>query len=116
MLQCAVCGTIAPGNQWWNRDTGFGCCFRCFLKQVQREGAAEAIKSYGVPTIHHSTPRALALSRGGLGLAYDDGRGRIPFTVLKIVESGILTQFDDRADTTFIRFDERQWMDHIQVS
>jgi hypothetical protein len=54
-LQCACCGGEAPSRkQWWNRDTGYGVCPRCFETAVKRDGEEEAIKTYGYPGIHHS--------------------------------------------------------------
>jgi hypothetical protein len=54
ILRCACCGGEAPAkHQWWNRDTGFGVCARCFEFAVKREGAEQAINYYGHPGIHH---------------------------------------------------------------
>jgi len=54
-LQCACCGGLAPSRaQWWNRDTGYGVCERCFKAAVERDGEAEAIRTYGHPGRHHS--------------------------------------------------------------
>jgi hypothetical protein len=54
---CAVCGEPAPTRkQWWNRDTGFGCCPRCFQRTVERFGMEEAVDLYGRPGVHHSIP------------------------------------------------------------
>ncbi len=53
-LTCACCGASAPGRQWWNRDTGYGVCAKCFTWISGREGAEQAEQSYGKPGIHHS--------------------------------------------------------------
>lgn len=54
-LICAVCGGHAPSHkQWWNRDTGYGVCARCFTWVSEREGEAQARECYGVPGVHHS--------------------------------------------------------------
>lgn len=29
-LTCCCCGNETLGRQWWNRDTGYGLCNRCF--------------------------------------------------------------------------------------
>ncbi len=56
-LICAECGEEAPAfHQWPNRDTGYGCCPRCFLRVEEREGRGDAIFLYGYPEIHHSLP------------------------------------------------------------
>lgn len=55
ILQCAVCGGPAPArHQWYNRDTGYGCCPACFEAAVKKDGIEEAIHCYGAPGIHHS--------------------------------------------------------------
>lgn len=55
---CCCCDEEAPGyRQWWNRDTGYGICQRCFEKSVDRFGMVESIDLYGEPGIHHSVPR-----------------------------------------------------------
>jgi hypothetical protein len=28
-LECSCCGDVTRGEQWWNRDTGYGLCDRC---------------------------------------------------------------------------------------
>ncbi len=55
ILICACCAGHAPARrQWWNRDTGYGVCPRCFQAAVARDGEAEAIRTYGKPGVHHS--------------------------------------------------------------
>ena len=56
-LICAVCGQFAPGKQWWNQDTGFGICPRCFQEVSQKEGKESAEQSYGKVGTHHSTEK-----------------------------------------------------------
>lgn len=54
-LRCAVCDEPAPARkQWWNRDTGFGVCARCFADVEKRCGEDEAKDLYGVRDLHHS--------------------------------------------------------------
>lgn len=56
--------------------------------------------------------------RKGSRISYDDGRlghQDVRATVLEVtVGHGMLVQFDDRADTTYILFSDRKWMDYIQ--
>jgi hypothetical protein len=52
-LQCSVCGGKAPGAQWWNQDQGFGICAGCFESERERNGFAEAERTYGRPGLHH---------------------------------------------------------------
>ena len=50
-------------------------------------------------------------------LTYDDGRPGhqgVQATVLSADADGMTVQFEDRADTTYIRFADRAWMDHIR--
>lgn len=63
-LICACCGGEAPSKkQWWNQDTGYGICARCFTRNVEHEktrlhnenALADLCFAYGVPGIHHST-------------------------------------------------------------
>lgn len=54
-LICATCGCSAPAyKQWWNRDTGYGVCARCYIESVQRHGEEVSIDYFGRPGIHHS--------------------------------------------------------------
>jgi hypothetical protein len=54
-LICACCGEPAPAlKQWWNRDTGYGCCTRCFEEIRAEHGEAYAVECYGRPGTHHS--------------------------------------------------------------
>jgi hypothetical protein len=52
-------------------------------------------------------------------IPYDDGRPGhrgVGATVLDLAEGhGMLVQFDDRADTTYILFSDARWMDFITV-
>lgn len=57
------------------------------------------------------------VKRGGR-ISYDDGRPGhqgVEATVLAIDARGMMVQFDDRADTTYILFSDRRWMDFICV-
>jgi hypothetical protein len=57
--------------------------------------------------------------RPGARISYDDGRPGhqdVRATVLEVTEGhGMLVQFDDRADTTYILFSDARWMDSICV-
>ena len=54
-LICACCGGLAPAyKQWWNQDTGYGVCPRCYQSAAAKEGEAIAITTYGHPGVHHS--------------------------------------------------------------
>lgn len=51
-LTCCVCGTTAPGKQWWNRDRGYGVCLSCGEEVEKKEGVAVAQDYYGVKGVH----------------------------------------------------------------
>jgi hypothetical protein len=57
--------------------------------------------------------------KAGGRISYDDGQPGhrdVRATVLEVVDGhGMLVQFDDRADTTYILFSEPRWMDFICV-
>ena len=51
-------------------------------------------------------------------ISYNDGRSgheEVEATVLSVDRRGMTVQFDDRADSTHIRFSDREWMDFISV-
>ena len=55
----------------------------------------------------------------GSRISYDDGRPGhqdVRATVLEVTPGcGMLVQFDDRTDTTYIFFSDRGWMDFIEA-
>lgn len=54
-LICACCSGYAPSRaQWWNQDTGYGVCARCFAWVSAKEGYQQACQHYGYPGQHHS--------------------------------------------------------------
>ncbi len=53
--------------------------------------------------------------KDGSRIAYDDGRGEAQATVLTVEHWGMRVQFDDRADTTAIRFTDKAWMQWLEV-
>lgn len=50
-LVCCCCGDRCRGRQWWNRDTGFGVCVRCWQQNPDE-------RLYGKPGVHHSIDEA----------------------------------------------------------
>ena len=51
-------------------------------------------------------------------IVYDDGRPghqNVRGRVLEVNERGMTVQFEDRADTNYIVFSDRGWMDHIRT-
>lgn len=53
----------------------------------------------------------------GQTLIYDDGRPghrNVKATVVALTDNGFVAQFEDRADTTSIRWDDSEWMRHIR--
>lgn len=70
ILICACCGGEAPSRkQWFNQDTGYGICARCFTRDVEHEknvlGNTDALKCalkcYGRPGVHHSVDETPSL-------------------------------------------------------
>lgn len=60
--------------------------------------------------------QALSFEKGSK-ILYNDGRpghSDVKALVLRTDSFGMTVQFEDRADTTEIRFDDRQWMDFIK--
>lgn len=54
----------------------------------------------------------------GSRISYDDGRPGhqgVEATVLAVDREGMRVQFEDRADTTYIRFSDKAWMEFIEV-
>jgi hypothetical protein len=52
-------------------------------------------------------------------VVYNDGRlghSGVLAAVLSVDRTGMKVQFEDRADTTYIAFSDRQWMDFIEVA
>jgi hypothetical protein len=58
--------------------------------------------------------------RKGCRISYDDGRPGhrdARGTVLEVTPGhGMLVQFDDRADTTYIVFSDPRWMDFLSLA
>ncbi len=51
-------------------------------------------------------------------ISYDDGRPGhqgVEAVVLAVDGDGMTVQFEDRADTTYIRFSDRRWTDYLSV-
>lgn len=56
--------------------------------------------------------------RIGGKVIYNDGRPGhkgIHAAVISSDENGMTVQFEDRADTSYIAFNDRGWMDHIEI-
>ena len=56
--------------------------------------------------------------KNGGRIVYDDGRPGhmgVVALVLAVDAEGMTVQFEDRADTNYVRFADRQWMDFINV-
>jgi hypothetical protein len=54
----------------------------------------------------------------GSRIIYNDGRPGptdVAATVLEVDTSQMIVQFEDRADTTRIRFSDSTWMDYITI-
>ena len=54
----------------------------------------------------------------GMTLVYDDGRighRSVKATVISVSAIGMVVQFEDRADTTAIRFADADWMKYLAI-
>lgn len=52
-LTCACCFGDCRGRQWYNRDTGYGVCWRCIVWQRSRGIGEKEIKDcYGIEGVH----------------------------------------------------------------
>jgi hypothetical protein len=50
---CCVCGRTAHGQQWWNRDKGYGLCLDCAAAWIMKHhDTAEFERSYGKAGVH----------------------------------------------------------------
>jgi hypothetical protein len=61
-LTCSSCGKPAKGQQWWNRDRGYGLCAECAL-WIKKEGklSAEEMKTaYGIEEVHYLVNPSIA--------------------------------------------------------
>lgn len=65
-LACACCGIRTLGQQWWNRDTGYGLCSGCVPFILERETMDELKQSYGEPGVHFAMPLTLECVPGML--------------------------------------------------
>lgn len=63
---CCICGSGTKGKQWWNRDTGYGCCEQCIVEELARNSEELVTDYYGKPGVHHSTPPYPTQYRDGL--------------------------------------------------
>jgi len=53
-LDCACCGRVTSGRQWWNQDKGFGLCLACAKWIESRHGRNYVERNYGKFGVHHS--------------------------------------------------------------
>jgi hypothetical protein len=57
------------------------------------------------------------IKKGGR-IVYDDGRpghSEVFATVIEVNSKGMTVQFEDRADSSYIAFSDKGWMEHIEV-
>jgi len=50
---CCSCGAVCRGEQWWNRDTGFGICPECVKREKKTTAEEVIISRYGVEGVHY---------------------------------------------------------------
>ena len=96
-------------------------------KQVQAGAARQSATFWNYGTKKEQKQRRAAMAKHGIyppseftkgaTVIYDDGRPghrKVRGEILATDEHGMTVQFKDRADTTRIRFADREWMDHIK--
>jgi hypothetical protein len=64
---------------------------------------------------HLPQTRAATVAAATVGRDQPGHRGAAA-TILSVSETGMVVQFEDRADTTTIRFAQREWIDFLQVT
>jgi len=53
-MTCCCCGDSCRGQQWWNRDTGYGLCAKCVAWLTKRGTSAEEMHDlYGEAGVHY---------------------------------------------------------------
>ena len=53
ILTCCCCGSGTTGEQWHNRDTGYGICAKCIAWMRGRKTSESEIKDlYGIEGIN----------------------------------------------------------------
>jgi hypothetical protein len=63
-------------------------------------------------------PEIIRQIRKGSTIAYNDGRPGhqgVLAAVLDVNSRGMTVQFEDRADSSYVAFSDRQWMEFIRV-
>lgn len=53
-LICCVCGMFTKGNQWHNRDRGYGICQKCAKGEMKDLSPEEMKQSYGMKGVHYA--------------------------------------------------------------
>ena len=70
-LTCCCCGESTRGQQWWNRDTGYGMCPKCIAWLRGRSTSEAEIRNlYGVEGVHWGVDESAGL-RDELGRALE---------------------------------------------
>jgi hypothetical protein len=89
--------------------------------ELAREGKASVDEVWSAFTRARKTNIESAIAglfKPGQSLSYDDGRAghrQVKATVLSVGPAAMVVQFEDRADTTTIRFSDSQWTKFIHL-
>lgn len=84
-------------------------------KQIPRKLVGHWVSSHNQNMKLESTVDQI---RTGGRLVYNDGRPGhqgVHATVVTVDATGMTVQFEDRADTSYIAFTDKGWMEHIGV-
>lgn len=53
VLTCCCCGDCCKGRQWWNRDTGYGACWKCIPYLGKGEDEDGLKNMIGIDGVHY---------------------------------------------------------------
>ncbi len=79
----------------------------------------ERIEEKSEKALNMQTRDTVDQIRKGGRVVYNDGRpghSGVYATVIEVDQSGMTVQFEDRADTSYIAFSDRGWMDFIELA
>lgn len=103
-------------KSWADNITGKGP-----LRSIQIFGGPSKSEWEAMQNKQREINRAKKISsfKEGVTVVFNDGRTghqNVKGTILSVSNDAMVVQFEDRAEPNTIRFDEKDWMDHLSVS